>query len=413
MEREKQIQLIRELAKKYAELMHTEENREHYERSKAVNDLKPQRPPVLINEIPWHEINIDHKMDLICEDEQLRKMEWYFREKLFRWEYFRADMYLTPYYPIGKAWYSSGNGTEIKETVKKTDEKNGIVSHCYSDELDTEEKLERMHLPVISIYPEQDAENKAAAQEVLGEILPVRLGGSYIYYSPWDQISMLRGVENIYIDLLDRPEFIHKTMEKFTQIGLSELEQREKLGLLDTEIESLHCTPPYTDDLPFAGTEERTAAANEIWFRAMAQTFASVSPQAFEEFEFDYMKRLAEKCGLVYYGCCEPLDRFVSILKRLPNLRKLGVSPWANERAMAEQIGGDYVYARKPNPANVGLGFDEETIRKEIRNTVEICLEHKCPYEIVLKDISTVNYKPQNLVRWNQIVQETLDEYYK
>ena len=36
-----------------------------------------------------------------------------------------------------------------------------------------------------------------------------------------------------------------------------------------------------------------------------------------------------------------------------------------------------------------------------------------CPYEFVLKDISTVSNKPQNIVNWNKVVQETIDSYYK
>lgn len=125
------------------------------------------------------------------------------------------------------------------------------------------------------------------------------------------------------------------------------------------------------------------------------------------------MKRLAEKCGLVYYGCCEPLDNFIPILKTLPNLRKCGVSPWANIKKLAQELGSSYVYARKPNPANVSVGFDENTIRREIRETIEVCMEHNCPYEFVLKDISTVDHKPQNLFRWNKVVQETIDSYYR
>lgn len=406
----KQTNLIRELAKEYAELASAEENKEHYERCKAVNDLKPQRPPVWIDEVPWHEMNVERRLDLICEDPFLRNMEWFFKEKLFRWDFFRADMVLSPYYPLYKSYDSTGIGVSIEENTISTDRENHIVSHQYCDELDTEEKLERLHTPVITAHPDRDAGALGKAAYVLEGILPVRLCGGCVNHSPWDTISMLRGVEPVLIDLIDRPEFIHQTMEIFTRIGLAEMEQKEKLGLLDSTIESLHCTPPFTDDLPHK--DAVPARTKDVWFRAMAQMLSTVSPAAFEEFEFQYMRRLAEKCGLVYYGCCEPLDHFLPILKTLPNLRKCGVSPWANIRKLAEGMGGGFVYARKPNPANVGAGFNEDVIRREIRETIEVCMEYNCSYEFVLKDISTVDYKPQNLFRWNQVVQETIDEYY-
>jgi hypothetical protein len=40
-------------------------------------------------------------------------------------------------------------------------------------------------------------------------------------------------------------------------------------------------------------------------------------------------------------------------------------------------------------------------------------MENKCPYEFVLKDISTVGGKPQNLIDWVKTVTETIDRYYK
>jgi hypothetical protein len=131
-----------------------------------------------------------------------------------------------------------------------------------------------------------------------------------------------------------------------------------------------------------------------------------------DEYDLQYMRELMDKCAISYYGCCEPLDRFIPYLKKVPNLRKIGVSPWANVRSSAEQIGGNYVLARKPNPANVAGIFNPEAVKKEITETVECCIENKCPYEFVLKDISTVSYKPQNLIDWNNTVMSVIDSFY-
>jgi hypothetical protein len=100
-------------------------------------------------------------------------------------------------------------------------------------------------------------------------------------------------------------------------------------------------------------------------------------------------------------------------LKGIRNLRKVGVSPWANEEICAEQIGKDYVFARKPNPANVACQTDPEIIRKETENTVKLCLKYGCPLEFVLKDISTVSRKPENLTVWANTVSDVLDQYYE
>ena len=411
---QEEISLLRELAKQYTEIAFTDENKARRERCRQVNDLIPQRPPVWIDEIPWNEMDIDGKLKIQCSDPFMRRMEWFFREKLFRNEYFLADTVFPEYYPIGKSLTSTGNGMKIQEKTIATDETNHIVSHQYVDQLDTEEKLEQLHAPVIEAHPENDIANLAKANEILNGILPVKLQGVGIYHAPWDEISMLRGVEPIFFDMLDRPEFIHKTIRKFMEIEMSKLDQFEALGLLDAELDSLHCTPPYTKDLHNPADPTKKTPLTSMWFRCMAQMFSNISPAMFDEFELQYEIPLAERCGLTYYGCCEPLDNFLPLLKeKLPNLRKLGVSPWADITKCAQEIGGNYVYARKPNPAMVAGFLDPAAIRKEISDTIKVCLEYKCPYEFVLKDISTVGHNPYNLIKWNQIVQETIDEYYK
>jgi hypothetical protein len=286
------------------------------------------------------------------------------------------------------------------------------VSHHYEDQLDTEEKVDALKIPVIKARPDIDEKNLETAHDIFDGVMPVKLRGGCIYHSPWDEIAMLRGIENCLMDMISNPELTHKTVAKFTEIGLARMEQREAQGLLDYNISSLHCTPPYCDDLPakdFDGTHVRL---KDVWFRGMAQLFSSASPEMQDEFDLRYMKPLMEKCGLVYYGCCEPLDRFIPYLKKVPNMRKIGITPWANVRSSAEQMGGDYVFARKPNPANAAR-FSREAVEQEITETIEACMENKCPYEFVLKDISTVGGKPQNLIDWAKTVTETIDRYYK
>lgn len=404
--------ILRELARDYREKAELPVNAERIRRIRRVNGLTPDRPAVWLDEIPWNEMEIDGELTLRCEDALARDIEWMLRTSLYRWQYIQADTVLEPHYVIERAYTESPMGVEVREDTIATDDTNNIISHHYEDELDTEEKLERLKAPVLTADPVLDAQRMEKAQTLLGDTLPVVLRGHGIYYAPWDVISRLRGVEPILIDLVERPEFIHKTIGLFTQFYVSRFEQMEALGLLETNIAALHCTPPYTDDLPAPDYAGGPARLKDVWFRGMAQIFGSISPAMHEEFDLAYMRGLMERCGLSYYGCCEPLDRMIPYLKRVKNLRKVGVSPWADVRSCAEQLGGDYVMARKPNPALVAGAFDADAVRRETEETVRACLDHGSPYELVLKDISTVSYKPENLVKWCQVVQETLDRFY-
>jgi len=135
--------------------------------------------------------------------------------------------------------------------------------------------------------------------------------------------------------------------------------------------------------------------------------FSTVSPRMFQEYEVDICMPLFKRFGLVYYGCCDPLDLKMKQVRNIPNVRKVSMSTWANKERGAAEIAGDYVFSHKPNPAYL-VHFDEDLIRKDIAETVRICAENGCPCEIILKDISTVLYKPQNLWRWAEIAMEVV-----
>jgi len=406
---QKDREILRELAKKYALLAALPIQKERYERGRDINDLKPRRPMVWLDEIPWHEMDINGNLTLFCEDDFARQMEQYFRRILYRWEYIQGDMVVQDSYKIGRYYTSTGMGVEVRENILSTDNNNHIISHDYLDQLDTIEKVEALREPVLTAYPEIDNQRVDWANDILDGILPVKLEGHYLYHAPWDNIPRYRGVMQVLSDLAFEPEFTHAIIKKFTQGAMATMRQMEALSLFSADISSLHCTPPYVSGLePPIGP----VTMKNCWFRGMSQLFTEVSPQMFEEFELNYIKPLMAEFGLVYYGCCEALDNKIELLKTIPNLRKIGVSPWANPEACAEQIGSNYVYAHKPNPAHVSGNFDAEVVRKEITRVIETCHKHACPYEFVIKDISTVTYKPQNLINWTKTVKEIIDKYY-
>jgi len=405
----KEKSVLQELAKKYAELAALPVQKERYQRGKDINDLKPRRPMVWLDEIPWHEMDIDGNLNLVCEGEFARNMEQFFRRTLYRWEYIQGDMVVENVFNIHRDFTSTGTGIEVRENLLSTDDRNNIISHYYLDQLDTMEKVEAIHNPVLTANPEVDKERVEWANDILDGILPVRLQGYFLYHAPWDRIPRYRGVTKVLEDLAFEPEYTHAIIKKFTEGARASMTQMEALGLFDAKVSNVHCTPPYVSD--FEGAPE-PATMKQCWFRGMAQLFTEVSPQMFKEFELDYVMPLMAEFGLVYYGCCEALENKIPLLKTIPNLRKIGVSPWANPENCAEQIGKDYVYAHKPNPAHVSGTFDEEATKKEISRVIETCQKHGCPYEFVIKDISTVTYKPQNLINWTKTVKGVIDRYY-
>ena len=110
-------QMLRALAREYAEAAADPRNSENRRLHAAVNDRRMIRPVVLIDEIPFHELNFDGSLTLHCEDPILRAAEDYLRKKLFQWKHFPADMILPPYYPVEKIIHSTGCGFSVEENT--------------------------------------------------------------------------------------------------------------------------------------------------------------------------------------------------------------------------------------------------------------------------------------------------------
>ena len=244
------IQILRKLAAEYFEASQSEANDQRRVLHRAVNDLKMIRPVVLIEEIPFHELNVDGSLTLQCEDETFRGVEDFLRKKLFHWKHFPGDMILTPYFPVYKGYTSTGIGVSVHEETLATDVNNRIVAHEYIDQLATEEDVAKLHTPVLSYDEEGTMARFNKIANVIGDVLPVKIVGYNTYITMWDQISSLRGVTPLLIDLAERPEFSHKIIEKFTEIEIRISEQMEKLGLYEANPIDIHSTSALNSTLP-------------------------------------------------------------------------------------------------------------------------------------------------------------------
>lgn len=149
-----------------------------------------------------------------------------------------------------------------------------------------------------------------------------------------------------------------------------------------------------------------------MWGRGAAQIFASVSKHMHKEFDIEYMKKTVGQCKLVYYGCCEPLDKKMDIVEKIPNLRKVSITPWANVNVSAEAINTKYVLSSKPNPPLVAVSMlDHDALKKEIKIILDVCKRNNCNCDIVLKDISSCCNRPQNIFEWEQLVMDMVNNY--
>ena len=402
--------ILRRLALEYLICANDEHNEKSRKLHRAVNDLKMIRPVVLIEELPWSQMDAFDELKLECSDEYLRSVETFMRREIFKFRNFRADMNMRPFIPVPKVFSDSGIGVTVHEETVSADAGNHIISHDYMDQLATEEAIDNLHNAVVT-YDEKETNRRfELVGECIGDIIPVKKTGiDHLSIQPWDDISRYRGVMPLLMSLADEPELCHRMMRKITDISMDKQQQYLELGLFERSPWTLHCTPVLVSDLH---PEETVSDFSNIWGRGTAQIFASVSKEMHDEFEIEYMKDTIGNCGLVYYGCCEPLDGKMDIVEKIPNLRKVSITPWADVNVGAEAIGEKYVLASKPNPALVGVGtLNEDVLRKEISSILAACKRNNTNVDIVLKDISSCGHRPENIFEWEKIVMELVNNY--
>ena len=146
----------------------------------------------------------------------------------------------------------------------------------------------------------------------------------------------------------------------------------------------------------------------DLWYHCAAQEMTLISPRMFDEFMLHYQQPIIESFGLAAYGCCENLTDKIHLLRRIRNLRMIAVTPVADVARCAEQIGPDYVFSWRPNPANmVCTGFDEDYVRGYIRQGLHDA--KGCHVHVLLKDVETVQGDISRLSRWVRAVRAVIE----
>ena len=407
----KDADILRRLAEQQAEIAALPVQRETAELWRALNGLEAVRPLVWINEIPWNEMNVDEELTLQTTDPWARELETGLRRLLYQWRHMPGDMVVEDSVPCPLVVHSTGFGITEDVDILRTDETSSVVSRHFHRQIVEPEDVSKIQMPRVTYDAEVTEARYAAMCALFGDILPVvRVGKKGIWFAPWDELIRWWGVQDAMLDLALRPEMVNAVVSRLVDAYLCELEQWEALNLLSRDDDNTRIGSGgygYTDELPGEPYDPARVRPANMWGCATAQIFSGVSPDMHWEYALRHEMRWLERWGLTYYGCCEPLDVKMGVLRRIPNLRKISMSPWVDPDRGAERIGTDYVYSHKPSPAVMA----EDTWRLGLaRQQLTHVLERTsgCHVEVIMKDISTVRYQPQRLWEWEKMAMEVV-----
>ena len=407
-------EMLRALASDLAEIAALPIHQERAELWRKLNDLESARPMVWINEIPWHEMDVDGELTLKTTDPWAQDQERDLRRTLYQWRHLQGDMIVNDFIACPLAIHSTDFGIIEEVDVATTDDANDIVSREFHIQIRDFEDLEKIKMPVVTHNEAATEFRYQAMSEVYEGIMPVKKQGqTHVWYTPWDFLVRWWGVQEAMMDLVMRPDLVHAGVERVVSAWMIEMDQFEAMNLLSLDANNTRIGSGgygYTRELPGDDYDPGWVKTRNMWGCSNAQIFSEVSPQMRWEFAVEHDLKWLERFGLTYYGCCEPLDQSIEVIKRIPNLRKISTTPWADTESMVEQIGTDYVMSRKPNP-NVFArdSFNPELARDQL---VEFLDASKgCHRELIMKDISTVRYDPQRLWQWADIATEVAGDY--
>ena len=399
------VTILRDLARQYVEVCADPIQDERRRLWRDHNSLVKTRPLIYVRagwgEVP--EINIRQ-----CEDPFLQGYEHDLRLRLW-WAGLGDDSIFEPWLTVRAVCKCAGWG--LSGERHRTGQAGGSwkVDYPIKDLADADKLIEPYH----EIDDEATAANTRKLTDAVGDILTVHVdrGPAYQVWSGdlSTDLGYLRGIENFMLDMVDSPQWLHKLLAHMRDGILRTHEQAEASGdwsLANSQNQAM----PYARELPDPAPNTHGAERKDLWVFMAAQEMTLISPAMHDEFVLRYQLPIMKPFGLAAYGCCEDLTNKIDILRQVPNLRRIAVTPAADVHKCAEQIGTDYVISYRPNPAQmVCCGYDEALVRKIIADAMDAC--RGLHVDITLKDVQTIQNDPPRLIKWTRLVREIVEDY--
>lgn len=412
--------ILRRLAERKARVAASAPNAERRGLWERHNGLEGTRPLILAEIQGVLDETVPDSV-LECHGERARQLEHRLRSELYEHEVVQDDHVLEPWIDVG--WHVEATPylppSELSIHVPKRDD-GKIGARRWDPPLtDLERDFAKLRPRSFSVDREVTFREKDLLERTFAGVLPVRIRGAYwwTFGMTWTAIDLV-GLEGLMLLLYDDPGGLHRLMRFLHDDHLAFATWLEDNGLLTLNNENDYVgsgSRGHVRELPRPGLPpqrpggpSRPARMRDLWLLLESQETVGVGPEQFAEFVFPYQLDLASRFGLVYYGCCEPVHSRWHVIRRIPNLRSVSVSPWADEERMAEALAGRYVYSRKPNPALISTGvFDEDAVRADLARTFAVA--RGCDVEVVMKDVHTLEGHPERLARWVTIAREESD----
>ncbi len=397
---------LRDLARRVAEIAAHPKQEEKRQLWYRHNSLEPVRPMLLVfPEDSWEELL--PVASATAQDPFWRQWEWYLRHQIFRDTHLADDFVIEADLHVPVTMRAGDWGIKAGE-IHRTEQANG--SYNWTPPLREPDDIYKLRPATFDVDLAETHSAMGAVEDALGDILPVRRHCAPSSFCLFDVAARLRGIQQLMLDMYDRPKWLHTLMRFLSDEELHRRRKLEREGLLTLNNRNHYVDSggiAYTHDLPGAGFDGHRVQLCDLWCHSAAQAASEIGPHQHEEFILEYELPILRTAGLCAYGCCEPYTRKFDMLKRrIPNLRRVSVSPWCDVQTAADALHDNYLFSWKPNPAMLVGAFSAERFRDYVRRTLDIT--RGCCLEIILKDTITLEGKPERLYESIRVTREAI-----
>ena len=194
---------------------------------------------VWINEICWHEMNVDDELTLRTEHPWARDQERDLRRTLYQWRHLPGDMIVSDFLACPLAIHSTDFGIIEDVDIVTTDAASDVVSRHFNIQIRDFADLEKIQMPAVTHNAAATEFRYQAMCDVYDGIMPVRkVGQTHIWFTPWDYLIRWWGIEEAMIDLVERPELVHAGVERMVDAWMVELDQFVAQNLLSLDCDN-------------------------------------------------------------------------------------------------------------------------------------------------------------------------------
>lgn len=366
---------LRNLAGRYAEYALGQPMAERREKWRLHNRLEEET-------FPFHiEDNGSYLQDLTppleCEDNLCRGLEARLLHALVSYEMIDDDRIIPDRFVVDWCTSLTANCEELQITRADNGRGSSLGYKTNKPIQDIDADWHKLKKREITLDRERTHRHAEVARQAFEGLLPVEVGRVSSLYSNGitNRAVHLMGMQELYLQMSTRPEAVHRFLGFLAEdnLALGRWEEDQGLLTLNHDGNQGYCSGSslFSDETAVPAGEK--VVCTDRYGYLESQESAGISAAMFDEFLMPHFSRLAEKFKLLKFGCCEPVHDLMPVLQRLPNLRKVSVTPWCDQRRLTETCREDIIWCRKPVPLKLcGTTFDPDALRAHLEETLDI-----------------------------------------